>query len=339
MINDFEFVIAREEKNGVLSFLKIFKINPITKNMKRKDFIEILKNYDLGKYKKSKKMLNGHSGEVYVISTSKGNFILKMYHKSGIKLNPLSLEATDYLHKRRIIVPYIIRNKSNDLICSFNGKDTLIQSYVSGRSVKKLTDKQVIDLAKLVGKINLYLKKLVNKKIKAENGLAKNLQIPLSPVKEIEVQNRKEHLLYKIAELNKNKLQKSLIHRDIRGDNTIIDKGKISSIIDWDITSYDYLAYDLGVLLHGFFLRPTIREKQISLFLKEYQKYIKFNEEEKKATYYFMLQRILEVVGLFQWKYSQTRNEDYIKRNYFLMKSYLDLERFGLDRFVKLFKN
>ncbi|MBS3083776.1 phosphotransferase [Candidatus Pacearchaeota archaeon] len=309
--------------------------------MKKEDFTEILKNYDLGQYKSNKQMLNAHSGEVYLINTTKGKFILKSFNPHfRINSKLLSFRATNYLNKKGILVPHLILNNSKKLVSDYKEKKISVKNYIEGKSVKELTNIQTIELAKMVGKINLYLKELTPRtnKIASRGTITKLLKNNFLKVQEIEVQQKKEQLLENIKKLDKSRLKISLLHRDIRGDNTIVHKGKVAAIIDWDMTGYDYISYDLGVLLHGFFLRPRIKENQIKLFLKEYQKYIKFNEEEKKATYYFMLQRIIEVVGFFQWKYSQTKNSEYIKRNYYLMKSYLELEKFGLDKFIALFK-
>ena len=45
--------------------------------LKKEDFIKILEQYDIGKYKNSKHMGHAHANNVYKLRTTKGDHILK----------------------------------------------------------------------------------------------------------------------------------------------------------------------------------------------------------------------------------------------------------------------
>jgi len=49
-----------------------------------KDFEDILTNYDIGKYKAHRFIFTG-GNTVHKLTTTKGNFILKIYEKTAIK--------------------------------------------------------------------------------------------------------------------------------------------------------------------------------------------------------------------------------------------------------------
>jgi len=144
----------------------------------------------------------------------------------------------------------------------------------------------------------------------------------------------------RIQEIDLKKLRRSIIHRDIRGDNIVVYGNKIKAIIDWDDICEDYLCYEIGVVIYSFFVRPDkCNKEQINIFLKEYQKHIPFNQEEKIATYYFALLRILSVIGFFKYKakINKKRSKEYGNIIYLLMKRYIRLEKLGVEEFVKLF--
>ena len=316
--------------------------------LEKKDFINILEQYNIGKYKNSKHMGHAHANNVYRLRTTKGDYILKQLlffdKKKELELKTGQHNITENLYNQGVPVPHFIKSKHNNFILDYKDKKVIIQTYFPGKSVKKLTDKQALDLAKKVGKMHRILLKIRKNKYKipAEEIITKLKRLNDIPnnIRGISTADRCKLLKDNIQSINLKKLRMSIIHKDIRGDNIVIYENRIRAIIDWDDICYDYLCYEIGVIIYSFFVRPDkCNKKQINIFLKEYQKYISFNEEEKKAAYYFALLRIIGVIGFFRYKIkiNNKKKKEYEDIIYSLIKRYLCLEKISIGEFTKLF--
>lgn len=316
--------------------------------LEKKDFINILEQYDIGKYKNIRHMGHAHANNVYKLKTTKGEYILKQLlffdKKKEIELKTIQHEITEYLYKKGVPVPHIIKSRNGKLILGYDNKKIMVQTYFQGKSVKKLTDAQTLDLAKKVGNMHNILLRIRKEKYNLSIGeISKKLRrlkdIP-KKIRGISTASHCKLLQEKIQDIDRKKLKVSIIHRDIRGDNIVIYRDKIMAIIDWDDICKDYLCYEIGVIVYSFFVRSDkCNKKQINIFLKEYQKHITFKQEEKKAVYYFTLLRFLEVISFFRYKIkiNKKKRKEYKSIIYSLIKRYLCLEKLGVKEFIKLF--
>ena len=75
---------------------------------------------------------------------------------------------------------------------------------------------------------------------------------------------------------------------------------------------------------------------QLRLFFKEYQKYVKLNEEEKKAIYYFIKYRYLAVVGwcTMQRKQHKDRSKELGKWIDEVINCYRTFDKISLEEFL-----
>jgi len=150
--------------------------------LEKKDFINILKQYDIDKYKSSKHMGHAHANNVYKLNTTRGVHILKQLlffdKEKELELKTSQHEITEYLYKKGVPVPHIIESKNGKLIIDYEDKKIMIQTYFKGRSVKKLTDKQTLDLAEKVGRMHNILLKIRKNKYNLPIGeISKKLRI------------------------------------------------------------------------------------------------------------------------------------------------------------------
>ncbi|MHA1829186.1 MAG: hypothetical protein ACTSX6_11135 [Candidatus Heimdallarchaeaceae archaeon] len=59
-------------------------------DLSKKDFENILENYNIGKYNSSKHIPWALENTVYILKTTKGKFVLKVFEESDIKFMALS---------------------------------------------------------------------------------------------------------------------------------------------------------------------------------------------------------------------------------------------------------
>ena len=273
-------------------------------SLSKKDFEEILSSYNLGRYLKSKYIFTP-GNTIYKIYTTKGEYILKIYKDTNIKIVRYQIKLIDFLTKHKVTTPRIIQTKNGEEILSWNTEKLAIQEFAEGKGVNSANK----EIAKDMGHKWGILAKALNEfkdKLKTKN---KDHQFKLVKWKKPVLFNQNwekesEKLLKEIKKIDKTKLKRGLTHGDLCEGNFLVSKNKVSAIIDWDNLQEDYLIQDIAVTIaHILITKKKVEKELIKIFLKEYQKSIKLNSEEKKALYYFIRCRKL---GANSWCYDQT---------------------------------
>ena len=152
------------------------------------------------------------------------------------------------------------------------------------------------------------------------------------PVKEEYKQYLKD-----VKEVDKTKLKRSIIHRDLTHDNVLVRDNKVVAFIDFDDAHNDFLAYDLAIILAKF-VRKRVNKHQVSLFMNHYNPPITLDENEKTAIYYFMKHRFLTAMS---WAEKHRRQDSSIYSGVskwvdLTISQYKALSRIPADEFVKL---
>ena len=251
------------------------------------DFDAILSNYSIGQYVLNKHIPKAFENTVYFLQTTKGKYVLKIFEQTKISEVKNQTKIQEYLAKKNNPVPRIIKDKKGKDIQYFEKKPIQIQEFAKGKRVK-LSIKLIIAYGKTISKIDFDLKKLKMpnfnpwgfdfefKKMKIYSGKKLNL--------------KKEHskLLKEIKKLDKYKLTKSIVHGDLNLDNALVYKNKINAIIDFGDSHTGFLVTDPTIFIcDEIITKKSLNYKKINLFLNEYEKKMKLNNEERKAIYLF----------------------------------------------------
>ena len=309
-------------------------------NLEKFEIKEILNNYSIGNYK-NHKLLFTAAKNVYKLTTSKGVFIVKVYGKEKIRSIKSQTTLLKYLNSKKVSVPKIISTKSGDDLLTYKEKYIEIQEFVSGKKVLYVNKSLAADMGRKLGILSKALISYNHEVIGSDN----NPQIippwKINSLLDINLKTETNELNQNIYNLNKDKLRKSIIHGDICEGNFLVKNNKISKIIDWEGSHKDYLVHEIAVpLAHNFTTKRSAKRDLIKIFLKEYQKYVKLNEEEKKALYFFIKHRGL---GSCSWSIEQSfKHED--KKKMFMrwaehcLKRYKSFSKISLKEFIELAK-
>ncbi|MFH1521691.1 MAG: hypothetical protein ABIF18_01905, partial [archaeon] len=93
-------------------------------------------------------------------------------------------------------------------------------------------------------------------------------------------------------------------------------------------------------IAHNFVTRRKVNKNLIKIFFREYQKYIKLNNEEKKALYYFIKHRGLHSAT---WCYDQIAKHPLKKEELWLwtkicLDKYFSFNKISLEEWMELIK-
>jgi homoserine kinase type II len=312
----------------------------ILTKLSKEDFEKILSNYNIGNYKKHKHIPEALENTVYLLKTTKGKFILKIYEdlKDILRLKK-QIKIRKILQKK-LPVPKIIEGKNKISLFEYKNKNLTIEQFVKGKSTNRLNEKMVISSAKTLALMNKALLKLKFNGFTGES-MFKPHEWGVKRIDDFNFEGEENRLLKESKKINRRKLRKSIIHSDFHPDaNLLFRKKKIVAILDWSDMQRTFLIYDVAIFTaHAFVKRNKIEKEKIKLFFKTYQKYLKLNDGEKKAIYYLMKRRIL---GALLWCYLQAKQHKDRKRKLnrwarYMIKCYKTLDKFPLEDFLKLF--
>jgi Ser/Thr protein kinase RdoA (MazF antagonist) len=248
------------------------------------------------------------------------------------------------LRKEGLPVPKTFTTRDGKLVCDYNEKHLVIQEYIEGKIIHKANNAFVRDFAKNIGLVNKSLLRvgLSNKHLWKKIGH----QFEPSDYRSSDViegfnfVNSENKLL---AELNQNvkkdKLRKSIIHADYTLNNLVVNDKKVLGILDWGNLHEDYLVFDTAIAMgHLFFANKLAKKEKIKFFMKEYERHVKLNANEKRAIYYFIKIRLLS--GIVWCELQRQKHQDKSKKlTKWLkntIKNYRDFDNISLKEFLQL---
>lgn len=314
----------------------------ITKFVKR-DFENVLKNYSIGNYKSHHYLFTG-GNTVFKLITSQGKFILKIFENATLKFIKCQNKLSDFLDEEGIAIPKIIHTSSGEGILIYKRKRIVIQEFVEGKETETINSRVAKDIGEKLGILGKLLLKYPPKGIPWQGKMhfeVLKIEGKYWKLRDIDFRKESLRLIQECNKLDKSKLRKCVVHGDICESNFLIKNDKLRAIIDWDDLQYNYLAFETAVFVgHVLTEKKSVRTDLIKIFFREYQKYIKFNEEEIKAVYLFAKKRILDgaIWSLNLVIKHPEKKKEVHRWAEIAWKKYLNLERLRLDKFQELLK-
>ena len=306
--------------------------------LKKEDFVKILEKYSIGRYITHEHLEWILENQVYILRTNKGRYILKLLNNINLKSMKQQLELIDFLYKKGIPVVKNIKYNCGGEIFRYSRKYLVIQDFVKGYHPKRYSNTLIKDVAMNLAKMH---KVLLNSRFKKGNRKKcifkkRDLSKDINP----SIVGIQSELIKNLNKINQQKLRKAIIHGDISEVNLLVKNNKLNAIIDWDDSDYSSLVYEIAIFIaHSFIRSERIYEDKIKFFLREYQKYIKLNKEERNALYFLIKYRLF---GILYWylKYSKIHPNKTHELEKGILRSVARLEnfdRYPIEDFMKLF--
>ena len=235
----------------------------ILTKFEKEDFAKILENFSIGKYKSHKHISWALGNTVYILITTRGKFILKIYENSDPKFINFQIKIMKLMEKENLPLPKIIETNEGKSLLIFNNHKIVIQEFVEGREPKRFTDELIRDIARKQSKMNKALRriKLQAKYTWGVNYQFKPLNFDVSTYKNFNIIEENKKLRDELKQIKKQNLRRSVIHGDFHGVNLLVEKNKLKAIIDWDDTHEDFIVQEVSnFIAHTFIKQTTIKE-------------------------------------------------------------------------------
>ena len=286
------------------------------------DILDILENYDLGNFKDYQGIKDGIENTNYLINTEKKKIILTIFEsRSDLSEIPKIFELLNHLNKNGIQCPKPILNKNKKLLNSFRYKKYSLFNFLEGTTKKTCDKNHCYNIGNILGKIH-FINLKFNRRIKNNFGHTswKNLFCNFfkDSTNKFEYLNKIIH--EEISYLNScwpQNLPKSTIHADFFPDNVFFINRKITGVIDFYFSCYDFMAYDLAIAINAWcFDKSKFSKSKFQNLIQGYEKIRPLTENEKKkfnillrgASLRFLLTRIFDSIYGKQNRYLKKKD-------------------------------
>ena len=208
---------------------------------------EFFLKYNLGKLLNYKGIKDGIENTNYFIEMEKGKFILTVYEKRVDKKDiPFFMSLMKNLYNSKFPSPEPIINKNGNYISEISNKKAAIVSFLDGSAKKNLTPSDCYEVGFNTAKLHLITKNLTGKRVnklsinswrKIYNKVKRNCS-KIHP-------NLTEIIEKNLDEIENNwpkNIPSGMIHADLFPDNIFFIGNKLSGIIDFYFSCYDFYA-------------------------------------------------------------------------------------------------
>ena len=307
-----------------------------------KDFFS---KYNLGKLLKFQGIQEGIENSNYFVKTDSGKFILTVYEKRVEEKDlPFFMGLMKNIFNKNFPSPEPIINKNGNYITEIFGKKAAVVSFLEGASKKNLTPDNCHEVGIYTAKLHMITKNL---NIKRTNRLSVNswrliyrkIQRDCSKIYP-DLTKIIERNLEVIEDKWPKNIPRGIIHADLFPDNIFFKGSKLTGIIDFYFSCYDFYALEIAICLNALCFEGKNENLSFNVtkakkFIDGYSSIRKLTEEEKEslkilchgAAMRFLLTRVFDYLNLTEDALVKIKDPvEYLKRLEFhnSVKNYQD---------------
>jgi len=220
--------------------------------------------------------------------------VLRFYENRSPKHVQFEVELSSFLRGSDYPVPSVLKNRSGSFISEYKGKPYIMVDFIEGTHGKN--PNEVFDSLEAAEVI---------KAVARLHDLTKDRRLEYSEYRQVcdiaycgrAFQNKHQRLLgSEKGRWFKNQLEglefptllpKALCHADLNYGNFLFRDGKIVAVLDFDMSFYWYLIYDLASLIYWWAWPPgkSFKEAEAAQIVTEYSKCRKLSAVEGAHIY------------------------------------------------------
>jgi homoserine kinase type II len=267
---------------------------PVKTTISEKDYSQIISNYNFGKYKCFQLFAHGAGQTTVLIKTSKRKCVLRYYENRSEKHVFFEIKLFQYLLNKNFPVPAVFKNRFGKYLGKYKGKPYIVIEFVNGehsRNPNKFFErKKFAEIIKTVAKLHKFTKSYQPSYFnnREEFNAKYCWRTYKNSLRKINIKSREIWLKKELARLEfPDFLPRGLCHADLNYGNFLFQRGKVAAVLDFDMSFYHFLVYDIANLLYWWAWPPhhNFKQKIAALIVKEYSKSRKLNLTEKKYIY------------------------------------------------------
>jgi len=253
-------------------------------------------NYSIGGICSLKKIEIGIINENFVVETASSKYVFRRYLHALVRRKKESIELElgfmDFLGKKGLKVPKVVRQNNGLLFSSFDGCFACLFEFAKGNSELNPSAKHCLLAAREAAKIRKYSRLFVSGTRPQDTGI--NLAFELA--EKLLHENISESDRKLICEENNflhgipRDVEKGFIHGDIFPDNVLFKGNKLAAVLDFELCYFGEYVLDLtNILCSWCFTDDCFDFKKARKAIEGYTEIIELPAKEKGLLYEYTL--------------------------------------------------
>lgn len=275
---------------------------PVKTILRKEDLPNILNKYSLGKIKESKTFAHGAGQTTLLIETEQGRFVLRYYENRTTKHVLFELHLFEYLQGKGYPVPKVIKSALGNLLEEYQGKPLAMLEFIEGEHGKDPNDafesEQMAQVVKTVAKLHELT--LGYDADYLHNREPYDVVYCLKTFEDKSgSKDRREWLRKELASLEiPVGLSKGVCHADLNYGNFLLKNGKVAAILDFDMSFYGDVVYDIASLIYWWAWPPKsgLKIEEAKRIVQEYQKQRPLADAERRSIYDYL--KLIILLGI-----------------------------------------
>jgi len=234
----------------------------------------------------------GLSSFTLLVKTSDGKRVMKIADKDSNLATEINLG--NYLYLQGIPTAKVIKNKEGGITTYIDDSIGALFGFCDGEPITwgNLSEGFSKNTAGLIAKMHLTMLESVDISAKDYSGC--NLY-SLDGVTNKKIAEQYELIASDVRDIDFSGMRRVLIHGDLTRKNILIgdDRKTVSAVIDFGDAHYDFIVWDLAVMITHVFITKTygIDREALKIFFEEYNRLLPLSRKEKNAIIPFIKAR------------------------------------------------
>jgi len=248
-----------------------------------------LQDYSVGRLAALEPIKSGIENTNYFVTTSQGRYVLTLFERLPAHELPFYLELMAHLARHGIPCPAPIANLADRYLGELNGKPAALVTRLGGKSVEHPGAAECGELGMLLARMHL-----------AGRSYGGYLENPRGPrwwrfaAREVDrfLPPERRKLLESELQFQSDQrfpdLPRGPVHADLFRDNALLERGRISGVIDFYFAGVDCFLYDVAVCVNDWCLTDPAADLRLDAartraLLEGYASVREFDAAERRA--------------------------------------------------------
>jgi homoserine kinase type II len=245
-----------------------------------------LGNYSLGQLLELQGISSGIENTNYFVTTSNGRFVLTLFEMLGADELPFYLNLMAHLARHGIPCPNPVADRSNNFLGTLNGKPACIVSRLSGKSTTAPGNEQCAAIGAMLGQMHIAGQSFSQVMPNPRSATWRTATAPqVLPFLDARQAAMLESEMALQARQDWASLPQGVIHADLFRDNVLLEKNRVSGLIDFYFACSDALLYDVAITVNDWCTRAdgTLDAPKSQALLRAYHTVRPLVKSERSA--------------------------------------------------------
>ncbi|MBL7113286.1 MAG: homoserine kinase [Bacteroidales bacterium] len=284
------------------------------------DFVDILSVYDLGTYNISEAIQQGTVQTNYLISTTKGKYVLRYYENRTFESVMFESDLLTLLTGNYYPCPGQVKSIRGALVNMYHGKPYVIFNFLMGEHVKQPNTNQKQQLIQKAAELQEVTQDFNSTYTKYRWNYDPDLckSLASSEARKINTQDADDKFAWLANELTTldlpATLPKGICHCDFHFSNVLFQGDEFIALLDFDDANYTYLQFDLVGLIEYWAWPHTMDNLELSTARNIVHEYMKHRSLSNLERYHLFDVYKLSILFDCVWYFSRGTAHDFYEQ-------------------------